>query len=91
MESYSSIFTGWWEKQRHEWDEAQRIDYFRKWPPPPRWLTWMLDVVWDLEPWELTDPEFFDYSEYFRRAEELGFGTEKEYQLDLDDDKWLED
>ncbi|MCA9069783.1 MAG: hypothetical protein KDA84_12710, partial [Planctomycetaceae bacterium] len=46
MESYSSIFSRWWEKQQADWNEAQRIDYFRKWPPPPRWLTWMLDVVW---------------------------------------------
>lgn len=90
MESYSSIFNGWWNNRKKNWDEAQRIDYFRKWPPPPRWLTWMMDVVWDLEPWENGDPDDFDYSKYFRRVEELGFGTQEEYNRDLDDPKWLE-
>lgn len=89
-DSYSSLFCGWWDNQKNDWKEAERIDYFRKWPPPPRWLTWMIDVIWDLEPWKLVDPEFFDYSDYFRRTEELGFGTQKDYESDLNDEKWLD-
>ncbi len=84
-ESHMAVFCVWWDQQKHNFDESQRIEYFRKWPPPPRWLTWMMDFVWDLEPWECEDPESFDYSEYFTRVEELGLGTKAEFERDMDD------
>ena len=88
-ETHVLVFASWWEAQKDRLDEAQRIEYFRQWPPPPRWLKWMIDVVWDLEPWESDDPESFDYAPYFARTEELGFGTEGEFNLDVEDPKWL--
>jgi hypothetical protein len=51
----------------------------------------MLDVIWDLAPWELEDPDSFDYSPYFARSEELGFGTETDFESDINDPKWLGD
>ena len=89
-ESHVMVFGVWWNQQKHNLDESQRVDYFRKWPPPPRWLTWMMDVIWDLEPWESDDPESFDYSKYFARVEELGFGTKAEFERDMNDLKWLD-
>jgi hypothetical protein len=84
-EDYITIFFTWWEGQKESLDESQRIEYFRKWPPPPRWLTWMIDVIWDLNP----DPEGFDdndeYRPYFKRTEALGFGGEDDYQRDWDE------
>ncbi len=89
-ESHVMVFNKWWEEEKRNWDEKQRIKYFRRWPPPPRWLTWMIDIIWDLEPLETEDPDAFDYSPYFARTEALGFGTQAEYEKDLDDPKWLE-
>jgi hypothetical protein len=88
-ESHMMVFSTWWDRQKHGLDEVQRIDYFRRWPPPPRWITWMIDVVWDVSSWELDDPETFDYSPYFARTEALGFGTQAEFERDLSDPKWL--
>ena len=88
-ESHMGVLQEWWAGEKHELNESQRIEYFRRWPPPARWLTWMIDMIWDLEPWELDDPESFDYSQYFARVEELGFGTQVEFDRDMDDPRWL--
>lgn len=89
-EFHGMVFTQWWEQEKSHWDEGQRIEYFRKWPPPPRWLPWMMDVIWDLNPLESGSPEEFDYSPYFARTESLGFGTQADYEKDLDDPRWIE-
>ena len=89
-EFYVMVFSEWWEREKRGYDEAQRIEYFRKWPPPPRWLPWMIDVIWDIDPLEMEDPETYDYSPYFARTEQLGFGTQAEYEADIDDPRWLE-
>ena len=89
-ESHVMVFNTWWSREKQNYDEDQRIAFFRKWPPPPRWLTWMMDVLWDLEPWECDDPEEFDYSQYFVRVEQLGFGTHAEFELDMNDPRWLD-
>lgn len=90
-ESHVMVFSAWWDRQKRYYDESRRIEYFRKWPPPPRWLTWMIDVIWDLEPWKRQDPESFDYSKYFARIEALGFGTRAEFERDMDDPRWLDE
>src|SRR5512133_570637 len=51
-ESHLMVFNNWWEQEKKNWDEAQRVEYFRRWPPPPRWLKWMIDAIWDLTPFE---------------------------------------
>lgn len=48
-----------------------------------------MDMIWDLEPWALDDPDSFDYSSYFARVEQLGFGTQAEFEEDMNDPKWL--
>ena len=86
-ESHVMVFGAWWDQQKTKLDESARIEYFRRWPPPPRWLTWMIDVVWDVDPSD--DDESFDYSQYFAWIEALGFGTRAEFERDSDDPKWL--
>jgi hypothetical protein len=49
-EAHVMVFSAWWSREKQNLDEVQRIEYFRKWPPPPQWPTWMLDVIWDLAP-----------------------------------------
>ncbi len=89
-ESHLIVFGAWWQEAKQKFDETQRIDYFRRWPPPPRWLTWMMDVIWDLEPMDMADPEAFDYSPYFAHTEKLGFGSQAEYDQDINDSRWFE-
>jgi hypothetical protein len=51
----------------------------------------MIEALWDTRPWEtMADPEAFDYSPPFARTEELGFGTQAEYEADANDPKWFE-
>jgi hypothetical protein len=88
-ESHVMVFGAWWDRQKLLLDEAGRIRYFRRWPPPPRWLIWMIDVVWEVGADLVDDPDSSAYALYFARVEALGFGTRAEYQRDLDDPKWL--
>lgn len=87
-ESFIMVWGEWSEEQKTFHTEADWIGYFRRFPPPKRWLTWMMDVVWNLKPWE--QDEDFDYTPYFERTAELGFGTQAEHEADLDDPKWLD-
>lgn len=85
-ESFSMVFHRWWERQ--QMDENERIAYFRKYPPPPRWLDSMITLLWDLEPAEY--PEADTNDAYFERAAGLGFGTKQQYIIDLENPVWLE-
>lgn len=80
-EAYAMVWSRWWEDQNL--DEAARISYFHRWPPPPRWLDWMIDAIWS--PGE--DEE--QRSPFFARAESLGFPTRACYESDLADPRWL--
>lgn len=93
-EAYLDVVHTWLDQQRatQRFDEAARIAYFRRWPPPPRWLCWMIDVIWDVEHQDdEEDGGEAACSPYFARAEALGFGTRADYQKDMDDPKWLEE
>lgn len=82
-EDYIETFFTWWEETKESLDESQRIEYFRKWPPPPRWLGWMSELIWDLDFEDFEDEE--NYRPYFVRTKELGFGDEEEYQKDWEE------
>ncbi|OAQ59255.1 hypothetical protein VFPPC_10278 [Pochonia chlamydosporia 170] len=83
-ETHIMNFSAWWDKQKEVLDEQGRIEYFRRWPPPPRWLEWMIDAVWEPQPPDSYD-ESFDYTPYFERVEALGFGSQAEYEQDLEE------
>ncbi len=83
-ETLIMVFGEWRESEAKHFDA--RIEYFRKWPPPPRWLPWVADFLWDLEPWEAADE--FDYKPFFLKLAELGFPGEDDYDHDLNDEKW---
>jgi len=86
-EYHVMLWAKWWDDQR--FDEASRIEYFRRWPPPPRWLGWMIDAVWDVDPSDDDDAET-ERSAYYGRVDALGFGTRSEYERDLEDPKWFD-
>ncbi|MBC7804758.1 MAG: hypothetical protein H7145_01280, partial [Akkermansiaceae bacterium] len=62
--------------------------FFRKYPPPPRWLEWMIEAIWDVHGWE--QEEEFDYTPYFDRTEALGFGGKADFDRDIEDPKWVD-
>lgn len=84
-ETLLMVLGEWWETNCCS--EEERIEYFRHWPPPPRWMAFMADYIWDLEPWH--DDEF-DYTPYFQKLTALGFAGADDYERDLNDEKWLE-
>ncbi|RBQ78535.1 hypothetical protein FVER14953_07727 [Fusarium verticillioides] len=84
-ESYLMMYWTWWKQQKEKLDETQRTAYFRRWPPPPEWLVWMIEVIWDLDPKDFEDDD--DYSPYFTRVEKLGFGSEDDYKKAMRDEE----
>lgn len=83
-ETLIMVFSEWWEQENKS--ENERIEYFHRWPAPPRWLPWMADAIWDLEPWE--SEEEFDYQPYFKKLTELGFEGAEDYEKDMEDERW---
>lgn len=81
-ECFLEVFRHWWQTQ--DMDEEQRIAYFRKWPPPPRWLACVIGAVWKIDPMDDEDEEEAACAPYFARLEALGFGSKADYQRDLD-------
>lgn len=79
-EGHIMIWSDWWEQQNYE--EAERIEYFRRWMPPPRWLEWVIDAIWE------DDESDFDENAAFDRIEAIGLGTKAEFEKDFDDPKW---
>ena len=64
-ETYIMVFGEWWEQQNKI--EEQRIEYFRKWPAPPRWMIWMADLIWDLQLWDCEGEFDYDLIEFYER------------------------
>ncbi|MBZ5791175.1 hypothetical protein K8353_13760 [Burkholderia contaminans] len=83
-ETFMMVFQEWWEQRA--WQEHERVTYFLKWPPPPRWIPWMADVIWDLEPWAEEDE--FDYTRYYAQLEQAGFGGTADVEADMEDSRW---
>ena len=86
-ECYLEVFRRWW--RTHNLDEEQRIEYFRKWPLPPRWLEWMIDAIWAPQFEDGEDEQDLAFAPYFDRVEALGFGSKADYDKDLADPRWL--
>ena len=85
-ESHLMVFSRWWADRNLE--EAARIEYFRRWPPPPRWLEWTIEALWNIDPWNEEEDEL-DYAPYFERIAKLGFGTRADFEKDFNDPRWL--
>lgn len=84
-ETYTEVFYTWFEYALTS--EQQRINYFKKYAAPPRWLAMVIDAIWDLEGWNEPD---FDYLPYLEKLKNLGFDGTLDYESDLEDEKWLD-
>jgi hypothetical protein len=83
-ESHKMLWWDWWERQ--EFTEVQKIEYFRRWPPPHCWLAFLIEAVWGID----TFDERVDLAPFFEHASKLGFGNQLDYERDLEDPKWLQ-
>ncbi|WBX78070.1 hypothetical protein PG911_07390 [Tenacibaculum ovolyticum] len=84
-ETFSEVYYIWFE--RNLVTEKERIKYFLKYSPPPRWLATVIEDIWELEGW---NEPYFDYSPYLKKLKNLGFDGTEEYEKDLTDEKWLD-
>jgi hypothetical protein len=83
-ESHLMVWWEWWNQQM--FTENQKVEYFRHWPPPHCWLAFLIQAVWGVDTFEEQD----NLAAYFELTNSLGFGSEQDYERDLDDPKWLE-
>jgi hypothetical protein len=83
-ETHLMVWWEWWKRQA--FTEKQKLDYFRCWPPPYCWLTFLIEAVWGVD----TSKNEDKLGPYFERTAALGFGTWQDYKRDLEDPKWLE-
>lgn len=82
-ETYMMIYSTWLNNNLNNKEEL--IEFFKKYPAPPRWLGTIANTIWNLEPMD----EHFDYSKYFKKLKEYGFGGTEKYKEDLSNEKWL--
>lgn len=82
-EWHMEMFWTWWREQGNTRNEHNRIEYFRQFSPPARWLKWMIDAVWDPQILAGGRSDNFDYSPYFARLEALGFGSQEDFERDF--------
>lgn len=82
-ETFTMVFSNWFEDNYKE--EKGKVDFFLKYPPPPRWLEIMASYIWGEIPME-----GFQESEYLQKIKKIGFSGTEKYLSDLEDPKWLE-
>lgn len=83
--NFMECFVSWFEENCKTREE--KITYFKKYSPPPRWLATIVEYIWDVEGWN--EPHF-DYTPYFKQLAEYGFEGTADYQNDLDNEKWID-
>lgn len=82
-ETFVMVFSNWFEDTFNE--EKNRVQFFLKYPPPPRWLAVMSAYIWNVE-----IEEEFEKSEILERLNKFGFLGTDEYLKDLENPKWLD-
>ena len=83
-ESLGLLWWTWWPMQGYT--QEQMVAYFRKWPPPHCWLTHIIEAIWGVETFDRED----ELPPFFERLASWGFGTQRDYERDLEDPAWLE-
>ena len=81
-ETYCMVYASWLNKNCNTLED--QIKFFKKYPPPPRWLGDVACTIWNLEPMD----ESFDYSKYFSELEKNGIKGSEKYKEDLSDEQW---
>jgi len=82
-ETFVLVFSTWMEDNFK--DEKNKINFFLKYPPPPRWMAVMASYLWEETPFE-----DFEKSIYPAKIMALGFLGAENYLSDLDNPKWVD-
>lgn len=75
-ESHIMVFSIWWEDEGKTFEE--KIKYFKKFPPTSEWVSWMIDVIWDIESWNYT---LDDFNPYLKKLKQLGFDGIDQFEI----------
>jgi len=75
---YLNFFQSWWEKEVMSFNN--KIDYFKKYSPPPMWLEFVCDKIWNLDPF---DSNFIWYGIYFKKLKDLWFEWVDDFEKDF--------
>ncbi len=84
-ETFSMVFSNWFKD--HFENEIDKINFFLKYPAPPRWLEIMATYIWEID---LNSEQEFTESTFLKKLKYLGFLGTDEYLRDLEDPKWLD-
>lgn len=84
-ETHAQLWWAWWSLQK--FSQEQMVDYFRRWPPPHCWLAAVIQAIWDIDVFD----EERQLAPFFERLASWGFGTQRDYELDLEDPAWLDE
>jgi len=76
-EDFMRMWWDWWSEVSYP--EEEMLEYFQKWPPPHRWLGFVIFAVWDVD--TAADPQ--RAAKCFDRTASLGFGSKKDYEFDF--------
>jgi len=76
-EDFIRMWWTWWVER--PFSEVEKLTYFQEWPPPHRWLGFVINAVWDVDP----DQDAERAATCFDRTSALGFGDRKDYEREL--------
>lgn len=82
-EGFLMMFYTWLGKEFSS--EEEKIAFFLKNPPPPRWLQVMADCIWE-EGIDFETP--FEETVYYGKLKDLGFEGVDKFSEDMDNPKW---
>lgn len=83
-ESHIMILGEW--KSQQQFSEEDKINYCKKYNPPPAWLRWVCRFIWNLED---SYGKNFDFSPYFEKLKSYGFKDVEKFDEDFNSDKWI--
>lgn len=84
-ESHVMILGEWLNQQAKS--EKERVEYLKKYPPPPAWMKWTARFIYDLgdDSWK----KHFDFTPYFEQLKVSGFERVDDFEADYNSDKWI--
>jgi hypothetical protein len=82
-EEFVGIFIDWFDENCTS--ETERISYFLKHDPPPRWLGFVAEMIWDIEP-----EGDYNYEKEFKILNANDFKGVADFESDFIDERWLD-
>jgi hypothetical protein len=84
-EGYRDVLYYW--SRDHLTSQKDIIAYFLRYSPPPRYLGWVADWIFDLD-LELIDEPSDTYLPFFKQMKTMGFKGTEGFAKDFNDPRW---